>query len=88
MLWGEHPIANPFQRVQIAGGDWIENNFMNDSLAPMPNSEEMAKGLEKLEKRVNQDKKLLRQTGLKVEELGNSISQMKQSQKNKREADK
>jgi hypothetical protein len=54
----------------------------------MPNSEEMAKGLEKLEKRVNQAKKLLRQTDLKVEELRNSISQMKQSRRNKQKSNK
>jgi hypothetical protein len=60
---------------------------MNDSL-PMPNSEEMAKGLEKLERRVSQDKKLLRQTDSKAEELRNSISQMKQSAKDKQKTDK
>jgi len=61
---------------------------MNELPATMPNGEEMDKGLEKLEKRVNQDKKLLWQTSSKVEELRNSISQMKQSQKNKPKTDK
>lgn len=57
---------------------------MDDSLTTGANGEEMAKGLERLEDRVKQDKKFLGQTDSSVEELKNSISQMKQKQKTER----